>query len=236
MSAPWEDPRVQRGMQKLLSLRQARLAAGDRAIGWKVAYGPRAVQEKLGISAPLVGFLTQAGVLESGAAISVAGWVKPVAEPEIAVHIGRDLAGGASMEEASGAVAKLGPAIEIIDLQRPPEDPETSLAGNISHRHVVLGPADAGRTGGRTSGLTGRVIRRGVEFARTSDVEALTGSVVGLVRHVADYLASFGERLQAGEVVICGSIVTPIAIEPDERDLVYALDPVGEVAVRFTPC
>jgi 2-keto-4-pentenoate hydratase len=53
------------------------------------------------------------------------------------------------------------------------------------------------------------------------------------VRHVADVLAAFGERLRAGEIVITGSVVAPIAIEPDEAGLTFALDPVGSVSVRF---
>lgn len=234
MTAPWNDPRVQRGMKKQLALRSERVAAGDRAIGWKVAFGGKAIQEKLGIGGPLVGFLSQGNAVQSGASVSVAGWVKPVAEPEVAAYMGRDLPGGASEDAARTAIAKLGPAIELIDSQRPPEDPEAVLAGNVAHRYVVLGPADAARAGGRSDGLAGRVFRRGVETARTSDVEAMPGSVLGLIRHVADYLAAFGETLRAGDVIICGSIVTPVAIEPDESEFTYALDPIGEVSVRFT--
>jgi 2-keto-4-pentenoate hydratase len=46
-------------------------------------------------------------------------------------------------------------------------------------------------------------------------------------------LAAFGERLRAGEVIITGSVVPPIAIEPDEDGLAFALDPVGTISVRF---
>jgi 2-keto-4-pentenoate hydratase len=233
MQPPWQDPRVRRGMEKLLKRRQERIAAGDEAIGWKVAYGPRAVQEKLGIGGPLIGFLTRRGAVQSGGRVSLAGWTKPVAEPEVAVYVGRDLNGGASEDEARASIAKLGPAIELIDLERPPEDPEMALAGNISHRYVVLSPADAARAGCRTDGLSARLFRRGAEVARAPDVEASTGSLIGLVRHAADYLAAFGERLRAGDVLICGTIVPPVAIEADEKEFGYTLDPVGEVSVRF---
>jgi len=54
------------------------------------------------------------------------------------------------------------------------------------------------------------------------------------VRHVADGLAAFGERLRAGEIIITGSVVPPLIIEPDENELAFALDPVGAVSVRFT--
>src|SRR6266581_4203127 len=44
---------------------------------------------------PLVGFLTRNALVQSGARISLTGWVKPVAEPEIAVHVAHDVAAGA---------------------------------------------------------------------------------------------------------------------------------------------
>ena len=230
MNRPWQDPRVRRGMDALLKLRRERVAAGDRAIGWKIAFGAKVIQDRLGISGPLVGSLFASRALGSGEAASLAGWGKPIAEPEIAVHLGRDLAADADRTAAAAAIAKLGPAIELIDSPWPPEDPEAVLAGNIAHRHVVFGPTGTVAL----EQMSGRVFRRGAEIARVSDVKALPGDPRALIAYVADYLAAFGEHLRAGEIVICGSIVTPIPIEPDEDSFRYALDPVGEVSVRFT--
>src|SRR5262249_15345626 len=151
--------------------------------------------------APLVGFLMRPGLIPSGGDASLAGWVKPVAEPEIAVHIGSDLPGGGDLAAAAAAIAALGPAIELADADLPFEDPEAILKGNIFQRHVVLGEPDASRAGGSTAGLTARVCRRDAEAARTSDPEAATGRIVDIVRHVADVLAAFGEGLSAGDVI-----------------------------------
>jgi 2-keto-4-pentenoate hydratase len=151
-------------------------------------------------------------------------------EPEIAAYMGLDLLAGADRAATEAAIGKLGPAFELIDSERPPEDVEWILSGNVAHRHVVLGPSEAGTNGK----LSGRIFRRGAEFARADDAQALPGNVVTLVGHVADYLAAFGERLRAGEIVICGSIVAPIPVDPDEDSIRYALDPVGEVTVHFT--
>jgi 2-keto-4-pentenoate hydratase len=46
--------------------------------------------------------------------------------------------------------------------------------------------------------------------------------------------AAFGEKPLAGDVVICGSITPPVLIKPDETGFTHALDPIGEVAMRFT--
>jgi 2-keto-4-pentenoate hydratase len=46
-------------------------------------------------------------------------------------------------------------------------------------------------------------------------------------------LAAFGEQLHAGQVIITGSVVPPIAIDRDESSLAFALDPVGTISVNF---
>jgi 2-keto-4-pentenoate hydratase len=229
----WEDPRVMRGMQAQLELRRKRLDGGDRPLGWKVGFGAPAMLERFGISGPLVGFLTRGARVQSGESISLAGWAKPIAEPEIAVHIGRDVAAGADREAAAAAIAGISPAIEIVDLTSPPEDPERILGGNIYQRHVVLDGEGPARLGPASDGLTCRIIRRGSEFARTSDPQANTGEWVSIVRHVADVLAAFGERLRGGEIIITGSVVPPLTIEPDEDAIAFEVVPLGGVAVRF---
>jgi 2-keto-4-pentenoate hydratase len=232
MSAAWDDPRVVRGMAAELGHWRRRLAAGEGPLGWKVGFGAPAAMEKLSIKAPLVGFLTDRALLPSGAVVSLSGWTKPAAEAEIAVHIGRDLPGGASRAETREAIASLGPAIEIADVDFPPDDVERILAGNIYQRHVILGPCDASRAGCVLDGLTCRIVRGGSEYAKTTDPQALTGELVGIVRHVADLLAACGERLRAGQVIITGSITPPLWVEPGEA-LTFSLDPVGSVSVRF---
>jgi 2-keto-4-pentenoate hydratase len=216
-------------MEKLLELRSERQAAGDRPIGWKLAFAAPAFQKSLQLTGPLVAYLPGSGARQSGDEISVAGWVKPVVEPEVAVYLGKDVAAGADRAAALSAIATLGPAIEVVDFVSPPVDVEEVLAGNIFHRNVVLGPARSVRI----EDLTGRVFRRGDEVARTSEVQALTGDIVDLVCQAANYVNAFGQRLRAGDVVICGSIVPPVTIDADEAEFGYALDPVGEISVRF---
>jgi len=234
MSNAWDDPRIQRGMTEQLAKRRARIAAGENPLGWKVGFGAPAMMEKFRITAPLVGFLMQRALIPSGGSASLAGWAKPVAEPEIAVHIGRDLPGGGGCDAAAAAIAALGPAIELADADLPFEDPEAILKGNIFQRHVILGERDASRAGGSAAGLTARVFRRETEVALTNDPEAATGKIVDTVRHVADLLAAFGEKLSAGDVIIAGSVVPPLLVEADETGVAYALDPIGRVSVAFT--
>ncbi len=232
MSRAWDDPRIRRGMTAQLDRRRARLDAGESLLGWKVGFGAPAAMERLAIEAPLVGFLTSGALLESGAMVSIADWAGPVAEPEVAVHLGRDLPGGADLDTARGAIAGVGPAIELADVDPPPDDVVEILAGNIYHRHVIVGPPDSGRAGGRLDGLVARVSHNGAEAAATSDLEELPGELIGTVRHVADVLAAHGEGLRAGQIIIGGSVVPPLPVAPGD-EVVFMLDPLPALSVRF---
>ena len=140
----WDDPRIARGMQKQLADRRARIAAGEKPIGWKVGLGAKPAMERLGITMPAVGYMMEKSVVPDGGTVSVAGWKQPVAEPEIAVYMATDLASGAGRDATIAAIGALGPAIELADLAAPPTDVEVVLAGNIFHRNVILGTARQG--------------------------------------------------------------------------------------------
>ncbi len=114
----WDDPRIVRGMTAQFALRRQRLEAGDEPLGWKVGFGMPAQLKQFNITGPLVGFLTQNARIVPGNAVSLAGWAKPVAEPEVAVHIGRDVAAGVTPEAAAAAIAGISPAIELADAAR----------------------------------------------------------------------------------------------------------------------
>ena len=230
----WEDPRVVKGMTAQLLERRQRLAAGEKPLGWKLGFGAPGAMKLMQTSGPLSGYLLQSALLLSGAAVDVKGWTQPVAEPEIGVRLGADLAPGADAASARAAIVSLTPAIELadLDLAGSPDAVEAILARNIFQRRVLLSAQS--RNGGDTVGLVSRVFRRGALAAETATPEALTGKLADLLVHLADMLGAFGERLRAGDLVICGSTVPPPLIEPDEVEFRYALDPIGEVAVRFT--
>ena len=232
MQLPIDDPRILRGMGVQLACWRERINAGEQPLGWKVGFGAPAAMQKLDIRAPLVGFLTDRALVATGATVSLAGWAKPVAEPEIAVHMGRNLSAGADRDTVKAAIAGVGPAIELADVDRPPQDVEQILAGNIYQRGVILGPCDASRAGGVVAGLHGDIARNGSAFAQTSDPQALTGDLIHIVRHVAETLAAFGQTLRAGQIIITGSIVPPLWVEAGE-EIVFKLDPIGSVSVRF---
>jgi 2-keto-4-pentenoate hydratase len=228
MTALHDDPRVRRGMERQLELRRRLLDDGARPIGWKLGLGTPAAMEQHGTTAPLVGFLTDRSVREPGSDLAIGGWIKPTAEPEIAVHLADDVPAGADRNAAAAAIGGLGVAFEIVDIDG--GEVEDILAGDIFHRFVVLGPAlpfaelDVGDLRGE--------IRHGEEAQRVDEPLALVGDLVDAVAHLAGHLAAFGETVRAGDVLITGSIVPALGVAPGD-ELRYRLDPLGELALTF---
>ncbi len=230
----WDAPLIKKGMAAQLAKRRARMAAGEKPLGWKVGLGAPAAMQKVGLEAPLVGFLMQRALLLSGSTVSLQGWTRPVAEPEIAVRMLRDLAGGATPDDALLAIKDIFPAIELADFDPAPtpDNLDVVLEGDVYQRHVIL--CGNTRAGGSVAGLTSRLCRRGKEAAATTDPEALTGKLPAIIAYVANTLAAFDEKLGGGDVVITGSITPPIMIEVDETELAHVLEPIGEVSVNFS--
>jgi 2-keto-4-pentenoate hydratase len=225
------DDRIAGGMREQLALRDTRLRGGERQIGWKVGFGAPAALEKLAIDRPLVGFLMERGLLADGASVEVGSWATPMLEPEIAVHLARDVPGDASWEDARAAIGGLSAAIELADLDPPPTDPRAILAGNIFHRHVLLGSVDPDRSTGE--GVAARVLVDGEEVAANDDPATLTGEIVEVVRLTAETLDACGERLRAGEVVITGSMTPPQPVAAGQR-VEVELGPLGRLALRLS--
>jgi 2-keto-4-pentenoate hydratase len=222
------DDRVRRGMATQLEARRRALEGGAESLGWKIGLNVAAAQKRAGISAPVVGFLTDATRLPSGATYAIGGGTKVVVEPEVAVRLAAALGAEADREQASGAIASLAPALEVVDMDRDIADIEAVLAGDIFHRAVVLGEESAARS---LEGVVARVSRAGREEERVEAAQA-TGDVVDVVLHVARFLAAHGAALQAGEVIICGAMTAPLPARAGEAIALH-LGPLGGVEVQI---
>ena len=222
----WDDPQVREGTRMMLEQRRRLLKQGVRMIGWKLAFGAPVWLEKFSLAGPLVGFVTEPNVRTPGATVPCQGWVHPVAEPEIAVYLGSDVE---EPHRVAESISGLGAAIELADVDLPPENIAKVLAGNIFHRAVVLGSERSRGEDGLT-GMRARVSRNGSEIADTEDLEALTGRIVSIIGHVGGLLLAAEEKLRAGEVVIAGSVVPPISVRPGD-EITFELDPLAPISV-----
>jgi 2-keto-4-pentenoate hydratase len=209
-------PSVLRGLEAQAAHLRARLAAGERRAGWKIALNDPRVQGALGITAPVIGYLTSATVLPDGAQHSLAGATRPAIEPEVAVHIGDE-----------GEIAGLGAALEVIDVDMPFEDLEAIMERNVFHRAAVLGRPVAGIT--ELAGRTARLTRdAGDDIA--IDVAQAALAPTEVVRLVGGYLEAVGDELRPGDVVIAGSLMRAAPLAENER-VELEIDGLGSVAL-----
>jgi 2-keto-4-pentenoate hydratase len=224
------DSGMTRGLERQLETRARLLADGARPVGWKAGFGATDWLDRFGLEGPLVGFLTGASIIPDGGTVDIAAWSRAVAEPELAVRLGEDLVPPINPGKTRDAISSIGAAIELADIDPPPETVEEILAGNIFHRGVVLGPSDPSRAGADLTGLEAGVWLDGTEAARTDRLESLTGRIVDVVAHLASLLSAHGEIMKEGEVVICGSVVPPIPLTPGNR-VRYELSPQPAITV-----
>jgi 2-keto-4-pentenoate hydratase len=205
------------GMGALLVRRREILARGAEPLGWKIGFNLPDFQRKLGIDAPLAGFLTTNGLLEDGAEWSLSKDGEVVVESEVAVELGDD---------ARSIVALL-PALELAD---PPDlslDVDSILAGNIFHRGVAFGPRVATDAPGAA-----RILVNG-EVQHEVDAERAGANLEAMVEAVAARLDAADERLRPGERIITGVLAPPHKAEPGDT-VRLELEAVGGVELRFT--
>ena len=206
---------VERGTTAMLVRRREILAQGAEPIGWKVGFNISAAQEKLGIDAPLAGFLSSNGVLEDGAEVSLDDG-PVVIESEVAVELGPD----------ARSIAALLPALEVADPPDLDQDVETILAGNIFHRAVVFGPrVETNQPGG------GRVLVNG-EVEHVMAPGETSAHLEEMIEAVRKRLAAVDEDMLPGQRIITGVLAPPHAAHPGDR-VRLELDALGGVELVF---
>ena len=194
------------------------LANGMPRLGWKVGMNDPKVLERLGLDAPVFGWLAGDRALRSGEVYVVRPGTRVALEAEVAVRVG----GG-------GSIVAIAPAFEIVNFALTAASSfEGVIEHDLFHDAVVLGrdtlpvPVADGEW---------PVVRRNGEEVARRDPELLVLQPAPTVRRAASLLARFKEQLEAGDWLILGSLVRPIPIRPGDR---FEADfgPLGRVAVQ----
>jgi 2-keto-4-pentenoate hydratase len=206
---------VERGTAAMLVRRREILAQSAEPIGWKVGFNISVAQDKLGIDAPLAGFLTTDGLLESGSEVSLDDG-PVVVESEVAVELGDD---------ARSIVALL-PALEVADPPDLDQDVETILAGNIFHRAVAFGPRVDAREPGAARILVNDEVEHEVAPGETA------AHLDAMIEAVRRRLLAADEDLSPGDRIITGVLAPPHAAHPGDR-VRLELSELGGVELLF---
>jgi len=230
--APLPDA-AQRGLAEHLRRHRAALDAGRGRLGWKVAFNPAAVQQRLGIAYSLAAGLTRATLLDAEASYALDGSRRVALEAEVAVRLGRPIAASDSPEVIARAVEAWAPAIEVVEFDRGLDELEAILAEGVFHRAVKLGAWMDVPPGASLKGLRARV---SLGADSVCDVDALeaTGEACAVLSHVARLLGPFGGALVQGDVIILGSM-NPMTPARENATFRLELSGVGEVALELRP-
>ena len=219
------DPQVLEGLRRQLASWRAALDGGAERVGWKIGLNMPEVQRAVGIREPVIGHLTSATLIEPGGEFSARGTGNLVVEAEVAVEIGRDVAGGVSEDEARDAIAGHAAAIELVDVASERQDVQTIVAGNVFHRGVMLGPS---RPAFPVEGARATIVVNGEERAAADPPD----DFAAVVEVTARLLAAAGESLRAGDRIIAGSVIVA-GVETGDA-VTVDLGPLGSLDVRVT--
>jgi 2-oxopent-4-enoate/cis-2-oxohex-4-enoate hydratase len=209
---------------------------GETVIGKKIGVTSLAVQEMLGVFQPDFGYLTDEMLYPNGGPMPVSELlIQPRAEGEIAFKLERALRGpGVTNDDVLDATDYVMACFEVVDsrIHDWQVKIEDTVADNASCGLFVLGDEHADPAGLDFPNLQMRVYKNGAPLS-TGQGSAALGSPLNCVSWLANTLSKFGITLDAGDVVLSGSLVP---LEPvvagDEMHL--EVDGIGTASVRFT--
>jgi len=213
---------------------ERRLAAGRTLKGHKVGLTSAAMQRQLGVDQPDYGQLLDDMFFLEHLPVPAGTYLQPRIEPEVAFVLRRPLAGpGVTVAEAVAAVDFVLPALEIIDSRI--RDWKIGLldtiADNASSGGVVLGSTPVG-VGDVDLRLSGCVLHRNAEIVGTGAGGAVLGSPLSSLVWLANTVGARGVVLEAGHVILPGSITASVAVAPGDT-FTAAFAGIGSVTARF---
>jgi 2-oxo-hept-3-ene-1,7-dioate hydratase len=215
-------------------------AAGRTIRGRKIGLTSRAMQLSSQIIEPDYAPLMDDMFFEAGGDIPINRFIAPRVEVELAFVLGKSLSGpGVTLFDVLAATDFVTPALEIIDARIEQFDRDTKAP-----RKVFDTISDFAANAGIVLG--GRPVRPdsvdlrwvGAMLFKNGVIEE-TGLAAGVLNHpatgvawLANKIAPYSERLNAGDVILAGSFTRPTtAVAGDTIQADYG--PLGVVAFRF---
>ena len=219
---------------------QAKLEMGRHVVGWKIGLTSKAMQYALGIDIPDSGILFEDMVFDHGGTVPDDRFIEPRIEAEIAFIMKTDLSGAdVSRDDVIAATEAVAPALEILDTRIYRADPQSgatrtvldTISDNAANAGLVMGdmrhPVDAFD------------LRRVGAIVRRNDTVEETGLGAGVLDDPAlsmawlvHRLASYGDGLRAGDIVLSGSFVRPIEARHGDH-FIADYGPFGTVDIAF---
>lgn len=215
-----------------------RRAEGERVVGKKIGVTSKVVQDMLGVRQPDFGFLTDWMKVEGEIDVEGKALIAPRAEAEIAFFLRTGLSGpGVTAADVVDATESIAPCFEIVDSR--------IIDWKISIVDTVADNASCGVFGIGEARLDPRhydLARLHVAVTKNGDPisegfgSAVQGSPAEAVAWLANTLGRYGVTLDAGDVILSGSLV-PLApaAKGDRFEMILSDDgrALGNCVARF---
>lgn len=218
-----------------LGILKRRTADGEKVVGKKIGVTSKAVQDMLGVHQPDFGFLTDSMWVKDGVVdVAAHKLIAPRAEAEIAFILNKSLNGpGVTDEDVLDATESIAACFEIVD-SRIADWKITivdTVADNASCGVFALGDARVDPKGLDLAKLHVKVRKNGAPLSEGYG-SAVQGSPLTAVAWLANTLGAYGVTLDAGDVILSGSLVP---LEPARPGDVFEMDlsSVGSLSLRF---
>jgi 2-keto-4-pentenoate hydratase len=205
--------------------------------GYKIGCTSAVMQAYLAIPHPCGGSVFARGVHDSGASLCHKDFVRVGVECEIAVRLGRDLAPSAAPFTADAVAHSIEaylPAVEIVDdryVDWQTLGAPTLVADDFFAAGCVLGNPVARSGAPDLLNVVGRAVVNGHEVGRGTGADVL-GHPHHALAWLANHLATDGNGLRAGQIVLTGSLVKTIWLGAGD-EVAMDLSGLGTVTVDF---
>ena len=214
-------------------LEQALVGRGERVVGYKVGFTTAALQERHGVTEPVLGFMLASGVFGGGDVVPLARFVAIGVEVEVAFLLKADLAGpGVTSASALLAVEGAMPSFELIDfrLSGTPRGVDV-VADGVYANAIVLGRPLTSVTGVDLA-LEGVVFEQDGQIVATQTAAEVLGNPLVSLAWAANTLGKMGRGLHAGDIVLTGSI-SKVLRPTAGQSVRAAFTRLGSVGCRF---
>ena len=193
--------------------------SGEVTRGHKVALTTKAARAHLGVDEPCFGHILDTRVYANGSAVPLSELADPHCEAEIAFILKDDLKGpGVTPVQVMAATQAVLPAIELVDIKVQGEGIRSTdvIAHQALHGGVIIGSRMINLAAidlqyeGATVEHNGLLVGSGTGFE-------VMGNPINPIAWLANKMAEFDDYLRAGEIIISGSVVTPIRVSPGDN-------------------
>ena len=192
---------------------------GRRLVGRKIGLTSAAVQKQLGVGEPDYGMLWADTAHESGAVISIARFIQPRVEAEIAFVMSRRVdSPEAAPEDLKAAIGYARAAVEIVDsaIADWKITLADTIADNASGGGFVLG--DVCRALDEVDlRLCGMVLSRNGTPASLGVGAACLGNPLNAALWLARKMAEVGRPLAEGDIVLSGALGPMVDVFPGDQ-------------------